>query len=108
MGRMPSRPATKSIVSRLNQPSSSCAIRKAAITAERRHAGGYFAHSRSMASSAPGERSDFITATIALPVNLAKHDVLRADDRHDIRDHMPANHLIERREMREARRANLD
>ena len=40
-------------------------------------------------------------------VDLAEHDVLRADDRDGVGDHVAARHLVERREVREARRADL-
>ena len=38
-------------------------------------------------------------------VDLPEHDVLRADHRHDVGEHVAAHHLIERRQMRKARRA---
>ena len=41
-------------------------------------------------------------------VDLSEHDVLRADDRDHVGDHVAARHLVERREVREARRADLE
>src|SRR5687767_15553392 len=43
----------------------------------------------------------------ASSVDLAEDDVLGADDRHRIGEHVPARHLVERREVREARGADL-
>src|SRR6267142_424352 len=41
------------------------------------------------------------------PVDLAEDDVLGADDRHHVSEHMPLRHLVERRQMGKARRADL-
>lgn len=40
-------------------------------------------------------------------VDLAKHNILRSDDRHRIRNHVPARHFVERSKMRITRRTNL-
>ena len=40
-------------------------------------------------------------------VDLAEHDVLRADHGDDVGQHVADDHLVQRREMREARRAHL-
>src|SRR5688572_6509268 len=43
----------------------------------------------------------------ASAIHFPEHDVLRADDGDDVREHVPANHLVQRREMHEAGRAAL-
>ena len=40
-----------------------------------------------------------IPAWACLPVDLAEHDVLRADDGHDVSQHVAADHLVKRGEV---------
>src|SRR5258708_19880715 len=61
---------------------------------------GYLAISRSIFFSASG-------LSMGLPVDLAKHNVLRPYDRHGVGDHVPLCHLVERRQVREPRGADL-
>src|SRR3990170_6583015 len=59
-------------------------------------------------SGCPLRLSAFASKTHSLPVNLAEHDVLRADDRHHVGDHVAADHLVQRREVGESRGADLE
>src|SRR5512144_951656 len=100
------------MVSVASQPFSSCAMASAAITADCRCSAGYLAISRSIFLRAPGLNmtgSFDICCTVAgvIPlvlfgrssVDVAEDDVLRPDDRDDVRDHVPAGHLVERGQM---------
>src|SRR5918999_5107318 len=95
------------MVSLDSQPFSSCAMMSALITADCFWSGGYFAISRSIFCSES-------VVSIRNPksgsssVDLAEHDVLRADDRDGVGDHVAAGHLVERGEVREARGADLE
>src|SRR5438309_6726069 len=42
----------------------------------------------------------------ALPISLAHDNVVRAEDRHDVGDHVTAGHIVERAHMNEGRGAN--
>src|SRR5213594_4610403 len=42
-----------------------------------------------------------------LPIALAHDNVVRAEDRHDVGDHVTAGHIVERAHMNEGRGANL-
>src|SRR5438132_547180 len=99
---MPRYWATKSIVSGASQPFSSCATISAPITADCLRSGGYFAISRSIFFSDSG-----LSMNDRSSVYLPEHDVLGADDRHRVGDHVAARHLVERGEVRKARRADL-
>src|SRR5688572_24213371 len=75
----------------------------ALITADCFWSGGYLATSRSIF---------FRESVVSIrrgrsSVYFAEHDVLRADDGDRVRDHVAPGHLVERREVREARRADL-
>ena len=101
--------ATTSIVSVDSQPCSSCAIASADITADCFWSGGYLAISRSIRASAVVAQHCVAASFIGRSsVDLAEHDVLRADDRDDVGDHVAARHLVERREVHEVGRAQLD
>src|SRR5688572_4791256 len=91
------------MVSLDSQPFSSCAMISALITADCFWFGGYFATSRSIFF-----RESVVSMSARLPVDLAEHDVLCPDDRHRIGDHVAARHLVERGEVRETRRADLE
>src|SRR5215210_3260361 len=99
---MPRYCATWSIVSVASQPFSSCAMMSALITADCFCSAGYLATSRSIFFSASADRLIGPSS-----IYLAEHDVLRADDRHRVGDHVAARHLVERGEVREAGRAQL-
>src|SRR5262245_42889334 len=88
-----------------SQPFSSCAMVRAAITADCRWSGGYFAAAWSIFASAPG--LNIVGAFILLTIDLSEDDVLRADDRDDVRNHVAARHLVQGREMHEARSADF-
>jgi hypothetical protein len=83
------------MVSVESQPFSSCAI------VERRHhrglllIGGYLASALSIAASAPDS-----TPSVHSSVDFPEHDVLRADDRDHVGDHVTARHFVERGEVR--------
>src|SRR5262245_23164192 len=100
---MPRYLATKSIVSVESQPFSSCAMMSALITADCLRSGGYFAISRSIFF----RESVVSISGRASPIYFSEHDVLGADDRHGVGDHVAARHLVQRREVREAGRADL-
>src|SRR3954466_14490575 len=74
----------------------------ALITADCLRSGGYFATSRSIFFSDSAERLIGRSS-----VYFAEDDVLGADDRHRVGDHVAARHLVERGEVREPRRAQL-
>src|SRR5437879_10082077 len=42
-----------------------------------------------------------------LPIALAHNDVVRAEDRHDVGDHVASGHIVEGAHMNEGRGANL-
>src|SRR5579875_154498 len=117
-------------------PFCSCAARSAESTAERcRPGGNFFTHpsislrvcslkSEDLDAAAlmicgpilrdlPVSRGPLVSrgAPIARPggspIDLPEDDILRADDRHHVCDHMAAHHLVERGEMRESGRARL-
>src|SRR5437879_12966841 len=44
---------------------------------------------------------------MSLPIALAHDDIVRAEDRHDIGDHVASGHVSERAHMNEGRGANL-
>src|SRR5882762_468025 len=92
-----------------SQPFSSWATMSALITADCFRSGGYLAISRSIFFS---ESTESIGKTWSVPVfspvDFSEHDVLRADDRHRIGDHVAARHLVERGQVREAGRADLE
>src|SRR5207247_8513442 len=44
---------------------------------------------------------------MSLPIALAHDDIVRAEDRHDVGDHVASGHEIERTHMNEGRGANL-
>src|SRR5882762_297789 len=96
---MPRWPATKSMTCGERWPFSSWATVSAAITADCFCSGGYLAIAWSIFFRA--------SALSILSVDFTKHDVLRADNRHDIGQHMALRHLVERRQMGKARRADL-
>src|SRR5882762_9020855 len=100
---MPRWPATKSMTCGERWPFSSWATVSAAITADCFCPGGYLA----IASSILLCPSGLSMAVGQSPVDFAKHDVLGAYDRHDIGQHMPPGHLVQRGKMRKARRADL-
>src|SRR4051812_34068609 len=109
---MPRYCATKSIVSTESQPFSSCATVSAAMTADCFWSPGYFATAASILASASGERTSgaFIARSLRRrlsSVDLSEHDILGADDRNRIGDHVAARHLVERGEVREPGRADL-
>src|ERR1700732_4560636 len=52
------------------------------------------------------EITKLIRVCIALAVDFSQNDIERADDGHDVRNQMPANHLVERLEVDQGRRAN--
>src|SRR5687768_15013738 len=76
----------------------------AAITADTFWSGGYLATASSMSLRALSER----IVTFALPVDASEHDVLRADDRDHVGDHVSARHLVQRGKVHEVGRAQLD
>ena len=84
-----------------SQPFSSCAMASAAITADCFWSAGYLATSRSIFFS------DSALSIGASPVDLAEHDVHGADDGDRVGDHVAARHLVQRRQVRETRRADL-
>src|SRR5467141_510539 len=95
-----------------SQPFSSWATMSALITADCFLSGGYLAISRSIFFS---ESTESIGKTWSVPVfhcfspvDFSEHDVLGADDRHRVGDHVAARHLVERGQVREARRADLE
>src|SRR6266513_2114346 len=81
-------------------PLASCATVSAAITADCFCPGGYLAIAWSIFLS----ESALNTSS---PVYLPEDDVLGADDRHDIGQHMPPGHLVQRGKVRKARCADL-
>src|SRR5258708_13125592 len=81
-------------------PFSSWATVSAAITADCFCSGGYLATAWSIFLS----ESALNTCS---PVDLAENDVLSPDDRHHVSEHMALCHLVERRQMGKARRADL-
>src|SRR6267378_5021260 len=91
-----------------SQPFSSWATMSALITADCFRSGGYLAISRSIFFS---ESTESIGKTWSVPVfspvDLSKDDVLGADDRHRVGDHVAARHLVERGEVGEAGRTDL-
>src|ERR1044071_3991729 len=96
---MPRYCATSFIVSFESQPFSSCAMTSALITADCFWSAGYFAISRSIFSKALFDK------VIGRP---RQHDVLGADDRHRVGEHVAARHLVQRGEVRETGRADLE
>ena len=90
--------ATKSITSVDSQPFSSCAMMSAAHHRRLLLVGRILRRSRGRSSSGNRSRAS------ASPVDLPEDDVLRADDRHRVGEHVAARHLVERGEVREARR----
>src|SRR5438445_8589542 len=83
------------------------------MTADRFCSGGYLATSRSIPRSAASLSMATLPARIGKrgagsPVDLPEHDVERSDDRDGVCDHVAARHLVERREVDEPRRAQLD
>src|SRR5216683_1333553 len=84
-----------------SQPFSSWAVMSALITADCFRSGGYLAISRSIFFSESTESMLFS------PVNFSEHDVLGADDRHRVGDHVTARHLVERGEVGEAGRPDF-
>src|SRR5229473_3755655 len=119
-----------------SQPFSSLAVISALITADCFRSGGYLAISRSiffsestesirtqkqgqttffwgdkppLAPSLPSCQGGEKTWSVPdfSPVDFSEHDVLRADDRHRVGDHVAARHLVERSEVGEAGRTNL-
>src|SRR5690606_2497732 len=106
MGGMPRIFATSSITSCDSQPFSSCAMASAAITADCFWSAGYLAISRSIFLRACSESSMVVSgwdAVMASAVDLAEHDVLRADNRDGIGDHVTARHLVQRLQVGKAR-----
>src|SRR3990170_3747759 len=102
---MPRYFATVSITSGESQPFSSCAMMSAIITADCLCSGGYLATSASIFF-----RESVVSSTSLIgrsSIYLSKHDVLGAADGDRVGDHVAARHLVERREMREAGRADL-
>src|SRR5579859_6487090 len=91
------------MVSLESQPFSSCAMASALITADCFWSGGYFATSRSIFF----KESAFSIKRARSSIDLAENDVLGPDDRHRVRDHVAARHLVQRGEVREARGAQL-
>src|SRR4029077_11147973 len=95
-----------------SQPFSSCATASAAITADCFWSGGYLASSRSIPRSAASlsiaETPVRRRGPSLSPIYLPEHDVERTDDRDGVGDHVAARHLVERREVDETRRAQLD
>src|SRR5438034_3838142 len=110
-------------------PFSSWATVSAAITADCFCSGGYLAIAWSIFLSesgfsmvagkpgtdhvfrprsrhAPKPRENVVCPRFS-PVDLPENDVLCADDRHDIGQHMALCHLVERRQMGKTRRADL-
>src|SRR6267142_1567666 len=81
-------------------PFSSWATVSAAITADCFCSGGYLAIAWSIFLSES-------TLNTPSPVDLAENYVLGPDDRHHVSEHMPLRHLVERRQMGKARRADL-
>src|SRR2546421_2346244 len=86
-----------------SQPFSPWATMSALITADCFCSPGYLAISRSIFFS---DSADSIRARPS-PVDFPENDVLRADDGHRVGDHVAARHLVERRQMGETRRAQL-
>src|SRR6266849_7336324 len=82
-------------------PFSSCAAVSAAITADCFCPGGYLAIAWSIFLS------ESALNTLPSPVYLAENDVLRADDRHDVGEHVALRHLVERGEVRKTRSPDL-
>src|SRR5712692_4841152 len=120
-----------------SQPFSSWAVMSALITADCFRSGGYLAISRSiffsestesirtqkqgqttffwgdkppLAPSLPSCQGGEKTWSVPdfSPVDFSEHDVLRADDRHRVGDHVAARHLVERGQVRETGRADLE
>src|SRR4051812_10676656 len=88
------------MVSGASQPFSSWAMTSAAITADCFWSAGYLAISRSIFFCDSGD-------SMFLPVDLAKDDVLGPYDGHHVGQHVAFGHLVQRRQVREARRAYL-
>src|SRR5579859_4986917 len=86
-----------------SQPFSSWAMASALITADCFWSGGYFATSRSIFF----RESGLSIRRGRSSINFAENDVLGPDDRHCVRDHVAAGHLVQRGEVREPRRAQL-
>src|SRR4030095_1059701 len=92
------------MTSRERQPFSSCATMSALITAERFWSGGYLAISRSIFLRDSALSISIRCSSIYFP----EDDVLRADDGDGVGEHVAARHLVERREVRESRGADLE
>jgi hypothetical protein len=73
-----------------------------AITADCFWSAGYLA-----TSLAKQRQGGFAEAHRVSSVDFAEHDVHGADDRHGVGDHVAARHLVQRGQVREARRADL-
>src|SRR5882672_2535812 len=52
------------------------------------------------------EIKNWIKACIALPIDLSQNNIQRADDGHDVRDQVPADHFVKRLQINEGRRTN--
>src|SRR5277367_3132971 len=125
--------ATFSIATRGSQyPFCSCARHNSASTAEASRPAGYFAISRSAHALFSGVNSKFVGCSSARrrtdigqtflecsvmlkrsrrprsPIDLAEHNVERAEDRADVGQHVLAAQKIHRLKMREAGRAKFD
>src|SRR5687768_11267643 len=110
---MPRYFATAAMISSLSQPPFwSCAAISPWITAERRRSAGNFDVQWSIcarvASLSATSGSTFCVAAKfpvafigqgSLAVDLAEDDVVRADHRHDVRQHVPAYDRVHRRQV---------
>jgi len=84
-----------------SQPCSSWAIRNAAITADDLRFGRYLATSRLTWSRDSLE-------SISIICQSREHDIQGTDDCHHVGKHVATHHLVERRQVRESRRTDLD
>src|SRR3569623_1010849 len=107
MGSISRQSATASISSVLSQPCTSCTMRNAAMHADRFCSTGYWP---------PNDRYACVSRLkadrpcVVLPpssVHFSKYDVLRANDRHHVGEHMAARHFVQRCNMGVTRRAYL-
>src|SRR5688572_33453472 len=105
---MPSTSAICRSASADTWPCSCWTMARQAITADWRWSAGYFATSRAKRARVAAEGVASVALMGYLPVNLAEHDVHRADHRNRVRNQVAARNLVPRGEVGEALRPVTD